>query len=617
MTQTITQPNVVARECRFAYHVPSNHPDRPDIHLVKEHLHLDTGEVVPNIRYVKDFKRPFWITKPQYRNHVEKKEWEHVDRLNKFECTQSKLRDTLASALDMRYSRSGVRDLCSSPYVYGADISSSSLIKAAYEQKYPDVKTGYTVATYDVETNVLDKVRTIIIATVTFKNQVFTAVLKSFVKGLAGVEERVEGKMRQYLQEYIDKRQLVCEIVVVDTEIDIVKAVFAKVHSWKPDFLAIWNKDYDIPKTIEACKRAGVDPKDIFSDPSVPEWLRFFKYRQGKKKKVTASGKVFPIPPASQWHVTHCLASFFVVDAMCVYKRLRIAAGEEPSYSLDAILNKELTVRKLKFKEADAYIGLRWHQFMQKEYPIEYIVYNRFDCISMLELDEKTKDLAFKMPSFSAFTDFESFHLSTRKMSDAFYFFCQKRGLVLASPGGMEKKDTPGHPDEEPIEDQNTHLSLDGWICTLPAHLMVWSGLQCIEEDTTIKTNARAFVSDSDAVSSYPSDISALNVSKETTRREIIDIIGIPGSLFRRQNINLASSSRVNAVEYCTEMFNFPSLPELLKLYEIEHHGNHPTLTNETHTDSRRVPTAPYQSPESVRSPSLYVRQTSLQHENV
>ena len=53
------------------------------------------------------------------------------------------------------------------------------------------------------------------------------------------------------------------------------------------------------------------------------------------------------------------------------------------------------------------------------------------------------------------------------------------------------------------------------------------------------------------------------NISKETTSRELCDIEGIPESIFRAQNM-LLSAGHVNAVEYCTNMFGFPQLTDLL-----------------------------------------------------
>lgn len=54
---------IINRECRFATYVkPPNYSD-PDLHVVKEILHLEDKTSVPNMRLVWDYKRPFWITK--------------------------------------------------------------------------------------------------------------------------------------------------------------------------------------------------------------------------------------------------------------------------------------------------------------------------------------------------------------------------------------------------------------------------------------------------------------------------------------------------------------------------------------------------------------------------
>lgn len=66
------------------------------------------------------------------------------------------------------------------------------------------------------------------------------------------------------------------------------------------------------------------------------------------------------------------------------------------------------------------------------------------------------------------------------------------------------------------------------------------------------------------AISSYPSDILAANVSKDTTNRELLDVEGIDRLDFMRQNINLFFG-KVNHVEYCSAMLNFPSLSSLSK----------------------------------------------------
>lgn len=57
------------------------------------------------------------------------------------------------------------------------------------------------------------------------------------------------------------------------------------------------------------------------------------------------------------------------------------------------------------------------------------------------------------------------------------------------------------------------------------------------------------------------------NISKETTKKEVLDIKGIPADVYRMKNM-LLSAGHVNAVEYCTAMFKYPELTELLKLYK-------------------------------------------------
>lgn len=73
-----------------------------------------------------------------------------------------------------------------------------------------------------------------------------------------------------------------------------------------------------------------------------------------------------------------------------------------------------------------------------------------------------------------------------------------------------------------------------------------------------------------DVTASYPNGGATLNISKETTVNEIGRIEGIDEYTQRMQNINLITAGHVNAVEYCTSMFNFPTMFELLDEFEKE-----------------------------------------------
>ena len=570
--------DILGYECKFAVHIPSRHNDTPDIHLIKEQVHKKDGTIVPNIRFVKNYERPYWITRQNKRNYKQKKEWESEDNLLKKMTTQSNLRYEVAKALGKQWSKESLKELSNSPYLFGTDISSTALIKKQYQDKFPNLQSAYTICTFDVETDVLYGTNEVIMASAVFKDKAVISVVGSFVTGLASIEENFFIKVNRYIKEYVDKYNLKIEFHIGSDLVDTIKHVFSRIHEWKPDFLAIWNMDFDIPKVMSNLEAYGVDPKDVFSDPIVPSEYRICKYKQGPKKKKTASGVVKPINPALQWHTLISTSSFYVIDAMCAYKHIRITQQEESSYALDAILQKHLGIRKLKFKEADQYSGLKWHQFMQANYKLEYMVYNLFDSLSMIELDNEIKDLAYTLPSFAGISDFSDFKSQPKRIADALHFFIlENERKVLGTVGrqivedntpvdtSIDEENPPEADDSETDDKQeSTTLGLDGWIVTLPAHLTV-NGMHCVLEDSSIYSNIRAFVYDSDAVSAYPTATSITNVSKETTKRELISIKDIDEEIFRAQNLNLVLG-RINAIEYCTTMFNMPKPEELLDI---------------------------------------------------
>ena len=563
MTQIIpAAPKETGRECRFAVYVQPPEYGMQDMHFIKEVIHYDDGTTTPNTEIRWDFERPFWTTKKGFQNHKQKKEWELIDNLIANKSTQSKLVDNAARQLGMPYFKGNLRRLAVSPYLYGADVLSTVVIKKEYLDAYPHIlATKYNAAIFDTEADVVNGTNQITIATVTYREVCYTVVQADYLAGLTDVQARVDALMDKYLGHIVKKRNLTCELLVVQSEFDVVAACLAKLHQLKPDFMAIWNMDYDIPKIIDACARRNIDPKTIFSDPSVPEAYQKFNYIQGPDKKVTASGLVTPIKPAARWHTVECPSSFYVIDAMCVFKHNRTGQPEKQSYSLDFILHDVLGERKLKFEETSQYTGLKWHQVMQTSYRLEYIIYNRWDCLSMEELDENTKDLAVTLPMFCGFSDFMNYKSQPRRAVDNLhYFLLEQKNMVIGT--------TSGEIGDDPMDKMT--VGLDGWIITLPAHMVADNGLKCIEEYPDLATNIRPHVGDLDVAAAYPNNECVMNISKETTVKELCKIEGIELHTQKMQGINLAGG-HTNAIEFCTEMFSFPSLITLQEHFTAKH----------------------------------------------
>lgn len=559
VVSTIPKADIAGIECRFATHIPKNDYRKHDIHVVKEVVHTKDGRQVPSLRFIQDFKRDFYVTVKGKQNHEDKKELEELRYLTKFSSTQSDLVQNIAKALGRPGFNGSYKQIATSPYLYGSDILSTSVIKQRYKTMYPDVKpTAYSVAGFDTEKDMVHGTDEINMATISFGDRIYTAIQEFFVAGRADVVKQLHEKMELYLGEYVKKRNIKWEVEIVKSDVEVIKRCMDKAHQWKPDFITIWNIDFDMPLMLNSLKKKNVDPKWIFSDPSVPDDYKFFNYVPGPTMFVTASGKQKPLKAAERWNTAYCPASFYFIDGMCAYRLIRLADGEEQSYALDNILQKKLGIRKLKFKEADHMRGVEWHQFMQSEYPLEYVIYNVFDCVSMEELDEETKDLALQVPMMAGYADFAHFKSQPKRLVSELHYFLLENNKVMGSSAANLKTEL----DELTISNK-------GWITTLPAHLVADNGLRLIKEMPDLRTNIRGQVADLDVSASYPNAGSVFNVAKGTTRRELCSIEGVTEETRRMQGINL-SGGRTNAVEVCVGLFNLPEMDQWLEAFEQE-----------------------------------------------
>lgn len=547
-------------ECRFAVYVPQPKGmwDAPDLHTVKEVVHFEDGTSEPYLHKIWDYQRPVWYSKKGQRRYDQHKEWEKIENLIEMKTTERDLVRNLARALEMRGFNRGKKVLFQEPYIYGADIKSTAVLKRGYMEKYKPEPTLFSICAFDIETDVVRGTGETIMASLTMKEKVKSFVLRIALPDVTDVEGRIKTLNTKYLGEFEKERNLQCELVICETEIDLYIEVFKTVHEWRPDFLAIWNMDFEIPKILEACDRVGYNPAHLFCDPSIPDEYKFYEYIQGKPTKNTASGKSMPVKPAARWHTLRAPASFYVIDSMCAFKHTRAGMPERQSYGLDAILGEEFDgkdggrkIQKLKFEEASQYEGLKWHVFMQTYHPLEYLIYNRFDCISLEILDEKVMDVSVQIQKFSGTSDFEDFKSQPRRAVDNLHWFVKERGWIM----GVTSSSVVDEFDDETLDRKD-------WIITLPAELIVDGGLQIIEEYGFHRTTIFGHVGDLDVSASYPNGEVCFNISKVTTSCEIIEIEGVEEEVFRMQNMGL-SAGHVNAVDYGVKMMGFPTLPEL------------------------------------------------------
>ncbi|QNR51692.1 DNA polymerase [Xanthomonas phage Xoo-sp14] len=550
MTQ-IKQEDIIGLECKHAVYA---HPkDAPfDLLVVKEKVYLKDGRCVPRIRRFKDYPRDFYVTKPNFRNHTDKKEWEDVDKLQKYTTPQHKLLASVSKALGRGMIQGGMPIAGMSPYLYGTDVTTPVLLKYGYRKKWPQFISDNLVATLDIETDVVHGTEEIVSITLACKENVILCVKDSFVEHIPEPEKALQTAMETYLGEVKKARNINLQVHFGKTPGELIKKIFERAHEISPDIIAIWNINFDLPKILAALDKERINAADVLSDPSVPPAFRFVKYVEGRAKQQTATGALKPIHPADRWHKMECPASFVFLDAMCVYKKLRVTKGNETSYRLDHILNKNLGVRKLNFDVADHLKGLDWHKFMQSKYPIEYCIYNVFDCVGMEMLDDETNDLKRVISVLVEHSEYTKFPSQPKRTCDDLHFFVQNEGKIMGSTG----KD---------MVDENDKfvLGMNDWIVTLPSYL-VDDGLCLIEEMPDHPTAIFTHVADCDAVGTYPTLEVVMNISKETTLRELCMMRDIPEEVQRAQGINLTGGT-TNAMEIVRTLYNAPSMDTLLQ----------------------------------------------------
>lgn len=619
-----SKADVIGIEPKHITYVIDQKEGRDDCLVVKEVIHLKDGTKRTRLKQVENFERPFYVTHKGLQNHQEKKDYELLKNVQKYTCRQMDMPRRVAKILD-DYSqgpRPQMRKLSRSPYLYGTDISSVALLKNAYRQRYPELISMNTVSGGDIETNVikdfLDGKEVIICMSVSHKENVRLVYLKDWVADIDDPIAETHEKAKKLIGNLIKARNLKIEVLIAETPAQVVSLCIDKLHEWQPDFWAFWNMDFDMSRIQKALHEENVDPKDVFSDPTIPDKYKYFNYRQGPSQKVTASGKTMSLGFEDRWHWVTAPASFQPIDSMTVYRITRIAFGKDSSYALDFMLNKELNeefefkfktqeeldkfaeeltrvqtnhmggfiyytlnevevqeidpsalkigdvleievdYRKLKFPEVDHLKGLRWHEEMQKKYKIEYGIYNIVDSIRLEQLDEKTKDLASSISMYSKNSDYKNFNSNPKRLIDDMHFWYLNREepCVIGSSS-----------DTMSIDLDRMVVGADEWIITLPSYMMAPVGLACVKDFPHYRTLIFAHVADLDIVSTYPNVSQLLNIARETCVMELSQIKDIPEQWKREMGVNL-TGGKTNALDICQKIMGMPSLDHLLNAYQ-------------------------------------------------
>nr|DAS75669.1 MAG TPA: DNA POLYMERASE [Caudoviricetes sp.] len=548
-------------ECRNAMYFRANDHSGDDIVLVNEKIHYPDGRIESNLRQVRNFQKEIYIHKEGYRKYKQKQVWKPKREMDVYYSTEANLNDAIRKALGIPLGRyMSRRQLCRSPYVYGTDISTSSIVKKKYLDNFPGTVSDATVAVIDIETNVLSGNEEIIAISLSFKDKAIVVTTDDFIGSLPLAEERFFETLDRITPEVRAPRTnnegrsdtRGCNVIfkIVGSPALAVKEIFKYAHKWRPDFITGWNStSFDIPKILKALEDEGYDPKDVISDPSVHPRFRTCQYREGKKQQLTASGKHRPLAGYEQWHWLDVPASFFFIDSMCVFYQIRKGGGLEENYKLDTILTKYIGRGKVGIAEAEHLDGVDKHKFMQERYKLEYLVYNLYDCIGVEILDEELNDLSKTFPVLAGVSDFGNYTSNPRRLCDELHFYVQEEEEFSGVIGTVS--------DQLKTELDSYCPSTSGWIVALATERLIDNGLDVVEEIPGLPTKVHAHSGDIDITSGYPNIEITCNVSKDTTMHEVNSIQGLTNHQQRYIGLNMLGG-KVNSLEFAEVVYKLP-----------------------------------------------------------
>lgn len=554
MSQPITK-----YECKHAVYSQS-HRKNSDILFIKENIIGPDGKITPNKRMIKDFKRPFWLTKEAYRNHEDKKDYEELNKLRQYSCAQWELPNAISRALGNGNTSLPLKQINRNQYSYGSDISTPSIIKNMYEHRFPGTVTPFRVAIFDIETDVIGKhtgKNYPIMASISYKEKSFTFIIREYFDNGRSDEQHyaeLDKVAQREIGDTLKARGLSPEWLMVDHPAIGFVELFKRAHEWSPDFISGWNVlEFDIQVVLKILVEFGIDPADVLCDPEVPKEYRRVDYYPGKTHKVKDNGKEVvrtPLANYEKWPYVDAPAGFRWADSMCAYYYLRTAKGKELNYKLDTIAQKVLKgIGKLSFAAADGYHGLDWHEFMQTNYKYEYVIYNLFDCIVVEMMDEKTKDLSAAIPAFCGVSEYRNFTSQPTRIAEDMHFKVLENGYVWGTTSDKMRTDLDDHVQ-----------SLGGWIVMLPTELVARNGKPMFMELPNVASYVRIGTNDIDVEGAYPTGTVIMNVGKQTTWIEMCAIEGIDDDTYRRIAVDIASGGKNNSCELARNLYGAPNM---------------------------------------------------------
>ncbi len=552
--------------------------------VISEIVENEQGETKPNLRVFKSPTISFYVTQPMYRTHQDKKEFESIKFLDEYRVPYKEKDKEIFRALNGYLpnfiSSQMRRELYQSPYLYGGNISIEALVAIKYKKELlKNNKTPHTPTTgfFDIEMSLLkSSYGKLPLMVFTAENKVYLTMKRSFMneerdgKRVDVKIEDVEAAAHEIidplvsslfeandgLSAYKNKLPFEYHFHVGDTEVDMIRWIFGKMHESKTSFIGIWNLGFDIPEIIKVLKENNIPLEEIFADPSLKELgFAYADYREDKRQVHHFTQK---------WHWLTATAHFQFVDSLALYSYIRMVDGKEPSYALDDILKKFNLGGKLKIDKTQELENLQtedWHREMLSRFFTYYALYAMWDGMALQLLEWLNNDLTAMM-LLGDITPPKFFVNQTIRVTNTLYDEWLAKGYVLGT--GV---------DVEGLKDED--LLTEGGAVLEPQNLVA-KGLKLFLEWPNHSTHCYAWENDFDFSAQYPTNTMVLNISKQTKLGTMLGIKAPWVNVKYKQDeaievlCSYLITPNANGVELGVDFFSLPDYEEMDELFKTK-----------------------------------------------
>lgn len=365
------------------------------------------------------------------------------------------------------------------------------------------------------------------------------------------------------------------KLLFYDSEIELIKDLFATMHRCSPDFIEGWNSsDFDLNYIIERVKELGYDPADILCDQS---WkVKVIKNYVDVKNKNEL---------AERGDYTFISGMPVFIDQMIQYaSRRKSKIGSFKSFKLDDIGALEAGVKKLDYHHiTNSLPDLPWLDFKT------FVLYNIMDVMVQKCIEIKTNDLEYIFSKCIVNnTVYKKGHRQTIYLINRMASDWYKMGYIIGN-------------------------NINRWNEKPPKFLGALVGDPLNTNDySKLKVNGRAIwicdnLQDYDYKSLYPSIMLEFNIAPNTQVGRII----IPEKVYEHENVYKLDEEKYsrggefvenmvtnNEIEFCKRWFNLAGIEEFLEdineFYSDRGFNRFSNLMNAGFVESPVVPISDY-----------------------